>query len=92
MLTGLHAFLCKLADLLRYMIAYFRGHRPGPRDCAPCPPALKKPDPFLYSQAWLMSLGQSASPRCPRRSPENRSDALFAIFSGYRVPLGMLTS
>src|SRR5580693_7109900 len=46
MLTSLRAFLCKLADLLRYVIAYYRGHRTGPTGCALCPPALKKPDPL----------------------------------------------
>lgn len=56
MLTSIHAFFCKLVDLIRYLVRYYRGEKP-PTGCPPCPPALKKPDPFLYSQSWLASQG-----------------------------------
>jgi len=34
----------------------FGGEKPPNQHCV-CPPALKKPDPFLYSQQYLISLG-----------------------------------
>lgn len=57
MLTAIHAFLCKIAELIRYILRYYKRQTPAPAGCVACPPALKKPDPFLYSQQYLMGLG-----------------------------------
>jgi hypothetical protein len=47
----LQQFPAVLLSLLRVLF----GRRP-PEQCT-CPPALKKPDPFIYDQYYLMSLG-----------------------------------
>lgn len=47
------AILALFAYILRFTVGYKR--KPD-QDCV-CPPALKKPDPFLYCQYYLMSLG-----------------------------------
>ena len=49
-------FLRDLVALLKSLCKALRGESKQP-PCAACPPALKKPDPFLYSQQYLMSLG-----------------------------------
>ena len=49
-------FLSDLVALLKSLCKALRGESKEP-PCAACPPALKKPDPFLYSQQYLMSLG-----------------------------------
>jgi len=58
MLEAIRTFLCNLYDLIRYLLRFYRGKVAKPQGCCACPPAVKKPDPFLYSQQYLMSLGQ----------------------------------
>lgn len=59
-MSKLDRFICNVLALLSYITRFhlgYRKHRPdGCIRCA-CPPALKKPDPFLYSQQYLISLG-----------------------------------
>jgi hypothetical protein len=50
------AFLALLGFLLRLLLGK---NKPPPSNChCVCPPALKKPDPFLYSQFYLLSQGK----------------------------------
>jgi len=58
-MTILARFFRDLLRLILFLLRYFlrRGSDPDPRRCRPCPPALKRPDPFLYSQYYLMHLG-----------------------------------
>jgi hypothetical protein len=47
-------------DVLGLFALLFRAlgeHDRRPSKCPPCPPALKKPDPFLYCQYYHLSLG-----------------------------------
>jgi hypothetical protein len=47
------------ADILRLLGGLnrvFKGRAPQ-SPCGPCPPAVRKPDPFLYSQFFLLRLG-----------------------------------
>jgi hypothetical protein len=53
----LSKFIHEVLELLEYFLRFFLGQRKQPAPCYPCPPALKKPDPFIYSQQYLMSLG-----------------------------------
>lgn len=53
----LHKLICDALALLRYVIGFQLGQKKPTSDNCVCPPALKKPDPFLYSQQYLMSLG-----------------------------------
>jgi hypothetical protein len=55
-LERLSQFLRRLLALLAYVSRFFNGQEP-PHACQPCPPALKRPDPFIYSQSYLTSLG-----------------------------------
>lgn len=57
MVTRLWKFVLDVLALLAYLIAFFVGRDKRPVQCCPCPPALKKPDPFIYCQYYLMSLG-----------------------------------
>jgi hypothetical protein len=43
--------------VLCYILGFMLGKKKPPVDNCVCPPAVKKPDPFLYSQQYLMSLG-----------------------------------
>lgn len=56
MTAKLSALLKQLIDLLSLLAKALSGKNKKP-DCA-CPPPLKAPDPFLYSQAYLMSRGE----------------------------------
>ncbi len=49
-------FLRAVVRLVSYLLRFFLGQKKDNR-CKPCPPALRKPDPFLYSQSYLMGLG-----------------------------------
>lgn len=55
------AKICKILRevwaLFLYLLHFTWGQRKPPVEHCLCPPALKKPDPFLYSQQFLMSLG-----------------------------------
>lgn len=56
MIEQLWKLLQQLPSFLLWLArALFGGARP-PEKCV-CPPALKKPDPFIYDQYYLMSLG-----------------------------------
>jgi hypothetical protein len=46
-----------LAFLERLRLLFFRLRGKACKDCQPCIPAIRRPDPFLYSQQYLMSLG-----------------------------------
>jgi hypothetical protein len=50
-------FVLELLALLAYIVNFFAGRGKREVPCCPCPPALKKPDPFLYCQYYLISLG-----------------------------------
>jgi hypothetical protein len=50
MLVALLALLGRIGSILL-------GHRKPTEPCCTCPPALKKPDPLIYCQYYLMSLG-----------------------------------
>lgn len=50
------SFLAALARLLDFLLRFWKAQRRRSEFCA-CPPALRKPDPFLHSQRFLMSLG-----------------------------------
>lgn len=58
MLKKLLAFFQGLAGLLAYLCGFF-SRRPKKEPCQDhaCLPAARKPDPFLYCQYYLMSLG-----------------------------------
>jgi hypothetical protein len=58
-MTALKQFIADLLRLIAFLLRFFfqRGKPAKGKPCRPCPPALKKPDPFLYSQTYLMSLG-----------------------------------
>ena len=60
-MTSLAQFIRDLLRLLAYLLRYFlgigRGRDTKQTPCCACPPALKKPDPFLYAQYFLMGLG-----------------------------------
>jgi hypothetical protein len=55
-MSSLLKWLRDLLALLRRLCKFMQGQQSQP-SCNACPPALKKPDPFLYSQQYLMSLG-----------------------------------
>ena len=56
-MSKLHKIICDILALLKYIIGFTLGNKkPIDQHCV-CPPALKKPDPFLYSQQYLISLG-----------------------------------
>ncbi len=56
-MSELRKILCDIVALLKYVFGFtLGGKKPTDPHCV-CPPALKKPDPFLYSQQYLMSLG-----------------------------------
>ncbi|MGI9169601.1 MAG: hypothetical protein ACR2FH_05395 [Caulobacteraceae bacterium] len=57
MLKALCSALGDAGKLIASILRFYRGRRPAANACCACPPALKKPDPFLYSQAWLTSQG-----------------------------------
>jgi hypothetical protein len=57
LLKKLWKFLLEFLRLLIKILRYFLGRKKPPEQHCVCPPALKKPDPFLYSQSYLMSLG-----------------------------------
>jgi hypothetical protein len=50
-------FIKEVIALLIYICHFLLGKKRPSADKCVCPPALKKPDPFLYSQQYLMSLG-----------------------------------
>ena len=50
-------FLKEVLAVLSYICQFSWGKQRPPVDKCVCPPALKKPDPFLYSQQYLISLG-----------------------------------
>lgn len=56
-MTVLVRFLRDVVRLVLYLLRYFLRRQPNPQPCRPCPPALKKPDPFIYDQYFLMGLG-----------------------------------
>jgi hypothetical protein len=58
LLKRLCQFIQGLIALLEYLLCFFLGQKKEPPcpDHA-CPPALRKPDPFIYCQYYLMSLG-----------------------------------
>ena len=56
MIAGLWKLLEQFPALLLQFIAFFLGRRRKPEKCV-CPPALKKPDPFIYDQYYLASMG-----------------------------------
>ena len=56
-MTTLTDFLRDVLRLLLVLLRHFLKREPNPQPCRPCPPALKKPDPFLYAQYFLMGLG-----------------------------------
>jgi hypothetical protein len=49
-------FILELLARLAYIFRFKGAKKPPDQHCV-CPPALKKPDPFLYSQQYLISLG-----------------------------------
>ena len=56
-MSKLHKIICDILALIKYIIGFTLGNKkPIDQHCV-CPPALKKPDPFLYSQQYLISLG-----------------------------------
>ena len=56
-MSKLHKLFCDICALLAYVFRFTLGEKkPAHRNCV-CPPALKQPDPFLYSQQYLLSLG-----------------------------------
>jgi hypothetical protein len=59
MLKKLLVCLQKLASFLAYFCSFFSRRRKKEPHCKDhaCLPALRKPDPFIYSQYYLMSLG-----------------------------------
>lgn len=57
LLKKLWEFILELVALLAGMLRSLIGKKQTPDQCCVCPPALKKPDPFLYCQYYLMSLG-----------------------------------
>lgn len=56
MIQKLWELLKQFPALLIQLILFFLGRKRKPEKCV-CPPALKKPDPFIYAQYYLMSLG-----------------------------------
>lgn len=57
LLKKLRKLLLEILALFAYILRFNRGRKkPLDQHCV-CPPALKKPDPFLYCQYYLMSLG-----------------------------------
>ncbi|MBV8841441.1 MAG: hypothetical protein JO078_06290 [Candidatus Eremiobacteraeota bacterium] len=53
----MQAFIKELLALLAYILRFFLGKRKPPDQHCVCPPALRKPDPFIYDQYYLMGLG-----------------------------------
>ena len=52
--------MSKLKEILAvfaYFLRFALGQKKPRVEHCVCPPALKKPDPFLYSQQFLISLG-----------------------------------
>lgn len=56
-MSRLARFIRDLLRLLEYLLRFFLGQKKQDQGCRPCPPALRKPDPFLYCQYYLMKLG-----------------------------------
>jgi len=50
-------FILEVLALLAYIFRFCIGAKKTPDSHCVCPPALKKPDPFLYSQQYFISLG-----------------------------------
>jgi hypothetical protein len=58
LLSKLSQLMREILALFRYLLRFLVGQNSQPDAfCEPCVPALKKPDPFIYSQYYLMSLG-----------------------------------
>jgi hypothetical protein len=55
LLKKLWKFILELIAIILYVLRYLLG-KSKDRECE-CPPPLQKPDPFLYCQYYLMSLG-----------------------------------
>ena len=49
--------LLGILAIFAYLLRFALGQKKPPVEHCVCPPALKKPDPFLYSQQYLISLG-----------------------------------
>jgi len=47
----------EILAIFGYFLRFALGHKKPRVEHCVCPPALKKPDPFLYSQQFLISLG-----------------------------------
>jgi hypothetical protein len=56
-MSAIVKLLKEMLALLIYICHFFWGKKRPSADKCVCPPALKKPDPFLYSQQYLTSLG-----------------------------------
>ena len=56
-MSKLHKICKEILAVLAYILQFTMGKRRAPVKHCVCPPALKKPDPFLYSQQYLISLG-----------------------------------
>jgi hypothetical protein len=57
MFKKLAQFIANLRHILVFFCKFFLGKGQPKSACCPCPPALKKPDPFIYAQYYLMGLG-----------------------------------
>ena len=60
-MSKISKILKEVLALLAYLCQFFWGKKRPSADHCVCPPALKKPDPFLYSQQFLLSLGLPVS-------------------------------
>ena len=56
-MSKLHNICKEILAVLAYILHFAIGKKRPPVKHCLCPPALKKPDPFLYSQQYLISLG-----------------------------------
>jgi len=56
-MTKIGKIIQEVFAVLCYILGFTLGKKKPPIDKCVCPPAVKKPDPFLYSQQYLMSLG-----------------------------------
>jgi len=56
LLAKLWKLILEIGKIIVYVVAYFLGKKKKGNSCD-CPPLLQKPDPFLYCQYYLISLG-----------------------------------
>jgi hypothetical protein len=56
-LAHIRQFILRLFALIVFVVRFFLGQTKRLDQHCVCPPALKKPDPFIYDQYYLMSLG-----------------------------------